>query len=852
MKILRFLKKDRKLSPFREEEFLKSILNHFVLLLKANNEVLECMADMEEKASGRFLFDFRYIRGTANLIAAKVKEMIDYLTAIAPKKYEELKEVHNRVHAATGEVLERPRRALSAAYTVGLRQITEEMLEEVGGKAAHLGEVLNKLNLPAPDGFAVTASGYIHFLSHNHLQEKIMARLTDPALDQGAKFLTAAGEEVKSWILQAEIPGDMEEVLKESSAKLLDKENQSLGLALRSSAMMEDGQFSFAGQYATFLNVSPQEVGQKYKEIAASQFSSRALSYMKNRGLIEEDITMGVLCQKLIRARVSGVLFTTHWDPDHGETVMVNAVWGLGKFVVDGTISPDLYILDKRTGRGIIQKIATKERMLLPGRGGGVEEESVPDFLKSQPCLEPKYLRTLWEWALILEKHFHRPQDVEWALDEEGRMYILQTRGLRAAERLEEKKTPRIQSPQHPVLLEGGTEGSYGVASGPVFLVRSEEDLNQFPPGAILVSHHTSPAFGTVMDRAAAIVTDIGSSTGHMSILAREFKIPTLVDIQKATQVLKEHQEITVDACNGLIYEGRIEELLHPAGPILLLPPDAPVLRRLKEVLKFISPLHLTDPKAKDFNAHSCQTFHDITRFIHERVIEEMFHLGDREGIQDIKAVPIKTSIPLNLYALDLGGGFSRENVKPPFLPENILSIPFRALWKGISHPGIRWAGPVGVDLKGLFSVMGQSATRPEEGFLGRTLTLVSLHYLNFSSHLGYHFSTVDSYCSPVPNDNYITFMFKGGGAEGIRRGRRARALGVILDRSGFEVMIKEDLVRARYNKFPQSMTAQKLDSLGRLMGCFRQLDMTMSDENMADWYIQSFLSGNYSFQREK
>ena len=120
---------------------------------------------------------------------------------------------------------------------------------------------------------------------------------------------------------------------------------------LRSSPMMEDGQFSFAGQYATFLNVSHQEVGQKYKEIAASQFSSRALSYMKNRGLIEEDITMGVLCQKLIRARVSGVLFTTHWDPDHGETVMVNAVWGMGKFVVDGTISPDLYILDKRICR---------------------------------------------------------------------------------------------------------------------------------------------------------------------------------------------------------------------------------------------------------------------------------------------------------------------------------------------------------------------------------------------------------------------------------------------------------------------------------------------------------------------
>ena len=228
-----------------------------------------------------------------------------------------------------------------------------------------------------------------------------------------------------------------------------------------------------------------------------------------------------------------------------------------------------------------------------------------------------------------------------------------------------------------------------------------------------------------------------------------------------------------------------------------------------------------------------------------------MFRLSEREDIKKLSPVRIRTHLPLNLHLLDLGGGLKRAGSHRVLPPENVVSVPFLALWKGITSPGIHWAGPIGVDVKGLLSVMAQSATQPSDDFWDRTLALVSLNYLNFSSRLGYHFATVDSYCGPVRNNNYITFVFKGGAADTLRRGRRARFLGIVLEELGFEVLIKEDLVKADYRKYPEPMTEEKLGHLGRLMGCARQLDMTLADENLVAWHAQAFLSGNYEFKRE-
>ncbi len=850
MNFLRLFKKEDKPTSPRKPASLEKIFGHFTELLKENNETLELMADLEEKTGGYFIFDMTYLRSTSHRIAEKVKLIINYLIAISPHRYEELLDIYQQLHLEIQETLDKKKGIPRSDYTINLSRITTKMLPQTGGKNANLGEVKNVLGLPTPEGFAITTYGYFHFLSSNHLQDRILSILNDsPLKDQ--QRVQEAGKEVQDLILEARIPQDLEEALNNSVQQLWAQGRPPFGLVLRSSALMEDSAFSFAGQYATFLNILPEEVPLKYKEIVASQFSSRALFYMKSKGIREEDMAMAVACQILIPAKASGVLFTTRFDPDHGEVSAVNALWGMGKWVVDGTISPDLYLIDKKTGRILSQQISQKMKRLTASPGGNLQEEPVPESLQSHPCLKPEQLATLWKWAGLLERHFQHPQDVEWALDQEDNLILLQTRNLRAHEKVEKKKVLEQISAEYPLLLEGGVVGAFGIGAGPVFKIRSPEDLANFPKGAVLVAPQTSPRFVSVMDKAAAIITDVGSATGHMAILAREFQVPALVDTQKATQLLTQGQEVTVDTYNARVYGGRVEKLLAhlpKRDPLLL---NTPVYERLQEVIRLIVPLNLVDPKLENFKARSCQTLHDIIRFVHEKSIEEMFRLSEREDLQKLSAIRIKTTLPLNLYLLDLGGGLKRHTSLRFLPPEEVVSVPFMALWKGVATPGVQWAGPIGVDVKGLLSVMAQSATQSSDDFWDRTLALVSLNYLNFSSRLGYHFATVDSYCSPIRNNNFITFVFRGGAADTIRRGRRVRFIGMILEELGFEVMIKEDLIKAEYRKYPEPMIEEKLGHIGRLMGCARQLDMTMSDETMIAWHAQAFLAGNYSFKRE-
>jgi pyruvate,water dikinase len=845
MKLFGFFKKGAGPTSSGEEEEVKRIFRHFTLLLQANHEALELMADLEEKAHGRASLDPSYLERTVSLLAEKVKDLVASLVEMNGEKYEELLPAYTRIFAQIQKVLERRRDPPPAGYTIGLHRVNAEMRELVGGKAAHLGEVMGKLGLPVPEGFAVTTEAYREFLAHNRLSEGILSRVRDfPAEAEEWEGMEAAGKEIRGRILQSPIPGKLEEALRTSAKGMSGRWGR--GLAMRSSAAAEDGDFSFAGQYATFLNVPPGEVALKYREIVASQFTVPALFYLKQKGLGGEEMAMGVLCQALVRARASGILFTTHTTPGRGETVLVNGVWGLGRPAVDGTRSPHFFVLDKKSGTVLQKGVPSQDRMLVPLPGQGVQEEDVPPSLSGKPCLEAEHLKTLWQWARALEELFHGPQDMEWALDDEGNLFLLQTRRLEYAGKAEEEKPGDLSSAR--VLLEGGATACRGAGSGPVFLVRSEEDLKQFPPGSVLVAVHASPRLVTAMDRAAAIVTDIGSPTGHMAILAREFRKPALVDTRKASLALMPGQEVTVDADHARVYDGRIEELLKKSRPDHFLSPSpAPGSVRLRKVVKLIGPLTLTDPRSLDFHPRSCRTFHDLTRFAHEMAMEEMFHLADQG--RNVCAVRITTPIPLNLYAFDLGGGFAPDRPPHSLSPEDLLSVPFRALWKGITCPGVRWAGPVGINIQGLFSVMAQSTTRPSEDYGDRSLVLVSRYYLHFNSRLGYHFATVDSYCGPTSDDNYLAFLFKGGAADRARRGRRAQFLGRVLEGLGFEVILKEDLVKARYPKSPSSRIEEKLDYLGRLMGCARLLDMTMSDDQIVDRYVRSFLAGDYSLQ---
>jgi pyruvate,water dikinase len=483
-------------------------------------------------------------------------------------------------------------------------------------------------------------------------------------------------------------------------------------------------------------------------------------------------------------------------------------------------------------------------------REEGLTKEVVPDSENRQPSLARKEILLLGRYGLQMEEYFGEPQDVEFAIDDKGQVLILQSRPLTVSRPQAEDIAPaRLQD--HPVLINRGTVACFGVASGPAVVVQSDVDLVRFPDGGSLVARHTSARYGVVFHKAAAMVVDIGSATSHLAILAREFKVPALVDTETATRVITSGQEITVDADHLRVYQGKVEELLQSRAQKPHLLTEMPLYLTLRRVLRWITPLHLTDPKLSEFNPDSCKTLHDIIRFAHQMGIAEMFELGEQARHEEAYMVRLKTAIPLNLYLIDLGGGVEEHRRAPFVAPEAITSVPMMALWKGITHPEVSWAGPVTMDAKGLYSVFTRSLAAPapqDSGFWIRTLAIVSRNYLNFSSRLGYHYATIDAYMGDIRNDNYISFRFKGGAANEFRRVLRARFLGRVLTKLDFEVELTGDLVVARLWKYPAPLMEEKLDLLGRLMACSRQKDMVMDDEKLVDWYTQAFLEGNYRF----
>ena len=836
------------------ENFFKEKYHSFKKLLDTNNEALEIMARLETVSGGDFVFDLQYIRAKSEAILEKCKKIIDELNVLGNNRYTALTPVYEVIKTKIQDEIAPRSAPAREALVLPLGRVDRRLLLEVGGKNANLGEIKNRVQLPTPDGFVLTAEAYRQVLAENNLTARLAAFVAevDPG-DLGG--LTEKSRRIREEILQAGIPGRLAEEVHREYERLAAELGRRPRLALRSSGLYEDQEFSFAGQFLTKLNVSLEHFFPGYLEVIASQFSPAALVYLAQKGLTHREAAMSVGCLAMVPARASGVLLTEDPTGDRADVMVVDAAWGLGPTVVEGTLIPDRYVLAKKPEVGLLsQHLSPKPfRLVAAAAGDGLAQDAVPDSESQQAALTPEELLCLGRYGLQLEEHFGEPQDIEFAVDATGKVVILQSRPLNITQRRPAAPAPDLVK-DHLLLIDQGTTACFGVAAGPVFVVHRDEDLARFPEGAVLVSRYTSARYGAVIHKARAMVVDIGSATSHLAILAREFKVPALVDTALATQVLENGQEITVDADHQRVYQGRVEELLQATAKKQPLLTETPIYATLRRVLRWITPLNLTDPKLRDFTPDACKTLHDITRFAHQMAIAEMFELGEQARQEEVYMVRLKTNIPLNLYLIDLGEGIRDGRAGKFVSPEDIVSVPMRALWKGISHPEVSWAGPIAIDAKGLYSVVSRSLTAAvsQQGeFWLRTLAIVSKNYLNYSSRLGYHFATIDAYVSEVRNDNYISFRFKGGAADEYRRGLRARFLGRILEQLDFDTEVTGDLVVARLGKYPQPLMEEKLDLLGRLMACARQRDMVMGDEQKVDWYIQAFLEGNYRFSGE-
>jgi pyruvate,water dikinase len=456
------------------------------------------------------------------------------------------------------------------AYVLWFEEIDKSDWVLVGGKSANLGEMV-KAGIPVPPGFAVTSYAYKEFIEKTGLKSKISEALKEVANSKDPKAFEEVSARIRRIIEEEEIPEGIARAIVENYRKLCEKVGRAnVPVAVRSSATAEDlPGASFAGQQDTFLNVEGEkEVLLKVKKCWSSLFTPRAIFYRQEKGIDHDKVLMSVVVQKMVNAKAAGVMFTIHPVTGERDKIVIEGGWGLGEAVVSGSVTPDTYVVDKKTLKILEKRIAEKTHEVIrdPLSGQTVKVEVPPERRKA-PCLTDEEVVKLAELALRIEQHYGHPQDIEWAIDRDMKfpenIFIVQSRPETVwslkGEGMRERAS--IEAREKRVVTKG-LPASPGVWAGKAKVVKTlEEASKMMEKGDILVTVMTNPDWVPYMRLAGAIVTDEGGMTCHAAIVSRELGIPAIVGTGNATKVMRSGEEYTVDATTGVIYEGIIEEL---------------------------------------------------------------------------------------------------------------------------------------------------------------------------------------------------------------------------------------------------------------------------------------------------
>ncbi|KQP13050.1 phosphoenolpyruvate synthase [Pseudorhodoferax sp. Leaf267] len=465
------------------------------------------------------------------------------------------------------------------ALVVPFENLRMSDVEAVGGKNASLGEMISQLpqGVRVPTGFATTAHAFRQFLAHEGLTDKISRRLA--TLDtEDVRALAQAGAEIRGWIEAQPFPADLEDAVKTAFATL-SAGNSQASFAVRSSATAEDlPDASFAGQQETFLNVvGIDDVLHKMKEVFASLYNDRAISYRVHKGFAHDVVALSAGVQRMVRSDLgaAGVMFTIDTESGFDQVVFITSSYGLGETVVQGAVNPDEFyvhkpmlqagnkaVIRRNLGSKLIQmEFTTPAEKAADGKL--VKTTDVPTEQRNRYSLSDADVEQLARYALVIEEHYGRPMDIEWGKDGgDGQLYILQARPETVKSQQEGKAEMRYKlKGKGSVLAEGRAIGQK-IGTGPVRLVRNISQMDEVQPGDVLVTDMTDPNWEPVMKRASAIVTNRGGRTCHAAIIARELGIPAVVGCGDATDQLKTGTLVTVSCAEGdtgYIYDGLLE-----------------------------------------------------------------------------------------------------------------------------------------------------------------------------------------------------------------------------------------------------------------------------------------------------
>ena len=842
---------------------LREKYESFKALLEHDKAAHEFMASLEDIYYTQKKCDFQTVVKTYGQFSAAVLQMVEELLRMCPSNYWSLKAYFKKFDFYIQFMLAPPEFDFSPPFIIEFDEISSSS-EAIAGKKAFALSLLNKnLNLPTPDGFVITTSAFHFFLEANDLRRPIDENLAHLDISD-VSSLEQTALKIQQLVLNAILPGDIDMAITNATNSLGQSNKRNFRVALRSSAAKEDGKASFAGQYQTLLNVDKKNILTGYKQIIASKYSAQALFYRISRGILDSETPMAVLILEMVDSKTSGVMYTRDIEDELSKNLLIHSVWGQGGLLVEGEVSPDVIRISKENPDNIISiKTAAKLKQMVLEPDIQTRTIDTDNHKKNSLSLDKISAITLARWGILLEDHFKQPQDIEWCQDQSGRLFILQSRPMNifaatAPDIVTQNFRPENKISNKIICAKAETVCA-GTGSGPVYRLEQLSQIPHIPDGSVLVVRHALPQFVTAINKITAIIVATGSRASHFSSIAREFGIPAITNIDNGFNDLVQGSWVTVDAGKGIVYEGKVKLSSEKVIPKEDFFTASSFMVKLQYVMNFCAKLKLTDPESDSFVPESCRSLHDIIRFTHETALKEMFSIGNRKGSRKKGARKLISNIPMLFYVLDVGKGIKTDRKKndqkknrvneKTLRPEDIASIPMKAILKGLSHPEICWSETTHFDWEEYDRIVMAggiiSADSPQFG----SYAVLSKEYLNVNFRFGYHFVIIDTICSPSKEDNYILFRFSGGGGTPEGRTLRADFIKGILTRLGFMVEIKSDLIDAEFKQGSLKTMEETLDMIGRLLGATKLMDMYLKDNMEVDILIDDFMNGRYDFR---
>ena len=829
---------------------LREKYDAFKSLLAHDKRAHELIARLEEIYYHQQRVDFSVIEAICDELSGCVSSTVEDLGRVCPSRYSDLGEFFRKIDVYLKFILAAKVFDASPPFVIPLRDIQADSQDLVGGKAYNLGAIQRDLSFSIPDGFVITTNAYHHIIESNKLRKPIEDRLAKIDVNSVAS-LDEISQDISEIVLAAPIPSEIEIDISAALQSFIPSDAAKQRFAIRSSAVAEDSQTSFAGQYLTVLNVTAENVHAAYKKVIASKYSPRAIFYRVNYGLSDVETPMAVLVLQMIDAKTSGIIYTRDIDDPESTDLKIHSIRGLGELLVSGETAADIITATKAEKSTIVAKQAgNQSHQMVYSLGKKTELTPLADDLKEKISIDDGSARLLAEAGLKLESYFQEPQDIEWCMDQSDGIYILQSRPLKITEyQPVEAAECNFDDVDTHLLFAGGERAAPGIAAGTVYKVNHESDLETVPEGAVLVARNASPRYVKVMNRLNAVVTDTGSIAGHFSSVAREFGVPTIVNTQTGFSSLPEGEEVTVHADNRSVYRGTVKSMVESPCARINLIMDSPFMRKLNYIMSFVAALELVDPESESFAPQGCRSFHDIIRFAHEKAVQEMFHISDRRMRKFGGAKKLQSSIPMQFIVLDVGGGLKSDPDHQKEIDiDDVANPAMKSLFEGLSHPDIHWGSMVHFDWAEHDRIIMNGGIISPKATMFASHAVLSDDYMNLNLRFGYHFVIVDALCCAEAQDNYVLFRFSGGGADFEQRALRAEFLSQVLQRLDFEVNQTSDLVDARLTGTSAKITLQKLDILGRLLGATRLMDMYLKESSQITGFVKDFMNGRYHF----